>query len=66
MNKCERRIKRLEQWSKRNEEELTPPEVNALIEELSGIKMTEEEKRTPRRHNGIPPEVQKLIDELLA
>jgi len=36
-----------------------------LIEELRGEKMSEKEKRQPeKRGEPIPPEVQKLIDEL--
>jgi hypothetical protein len=65
MTKSERRIKRLEQQGTQDDEELVPAEVIHLMEEMLGEKLTEEEKRRPRKRGAVPPEVKAMIDTMV-
>jgi len=65
MIKSERRIKRLEQQSTQDDEELMSPELIRLLEEMMGEKMSEEEKCRPEKRGGpLDPELQALIDKI--
>jgi hypothetical protein len=67
MTKSERRIKQLEQQSTQGDEEIMSPELIHLLEEMLGEKMSEEAKRRPEKRGGpLDPELQALIDKIIA
>jgi len=65
MTKHERRIERIEQCRIVQSDAPACAEVINLIEELSGEKMTEEQKLRPEKRGGpLDPEVKALINEI--